>query len=238
MVRASIPHYISKYDFKRSDFIIWLEDCARWVSNKENQSFSSIFVFWKDFLKKHNINLSPVNTIEERKRLFSVLTESKVYSHSLLKWVKFTLGSLDLVSLLEKSNVYPDELDNIKELVEVVMKGNLSGSSIEKFSTIGKPLNQVTLSTRHSSKGLEFEVVILLGMEEGNFPFFLSVKDPQKLAEEHRVFFVCISRARRICYLLRSKKITIHSKQYGSFIRDKEPSMFWNLLYEKYGEEI
>lgn len=235
MERSSIPHYISKYDFKRSDFIIWLEECARWVVSKENQSFSSIFDFWYGILRKNNLEMFQCDTIKERKKLYNVLTKSKVYSHSLLEWIKFVLRELDAMSILEKSSMYPDEIDNIKELVKVIIKGSLSGSNIEKFSSIGKPLNQVTLSTRYSSKGLEFEVVILLGLEEGNFPFFLSVNDPKKLAEEHRVFFVCISRAKRICYLLRSKRLTIHSKKYGTFIKDKEPSIFWNLLYEKYG---
>lgn len=235
MERAKIPHYISKYDFKRSDFIIWLEECAEWVVSKENQSFSSIFDFWYGMLKKHNIEMSPSKTIAERKKLFNVLSKSNVYSHSLLEWIKFVLRDLDVMSILEKSNIYPDEHENIKELVKVILKGNLSGSNIEKFSSIGKPLNQVTLSTRHSSKGLEFEVVILLGMEEGNFPYYLNLNDPKKLAEDHRVFFVCISRAKRICYLLRSKRLTIHSKKYGIFLKDKEPSIFWNLLYEKYG---
>lgn len=55
-------------------------------------------------------------------------------------------------------------------------------------------------------------MVILLGMEEGNFPYYLNVNNKEKLAEEHRVFFVCISRAKSICYLLRSKRITVYSK--------------------------
>ena len=238
MEHASIPYYISKYDFKRSDFIIWLEECARWVSNKENMSFSLLFEFWQTFLKKHDIRISLNDVNKERKKLFNLLTESKMYLHSLIQWIKFLLKRLDVVPILDESDVYPDELENLRELIKVVDKGSLSGSNVEKFASIGKPLNQVTLSTRHSSKGLEFEVVILLGMEEGNFPFFRNMNNPKKLAEEHRVFFVCISRARSKCYLLRSKKITIHSKRYGSFLRDKEPSIFWNLLYGKHGGEI
>lgn len=147
--------------------------------------------------------------------LFVVLNGSKVYTNNLLKWIKYVLKRLNIIPILETSTVYPDELDNIRELVKTIVKGALEGTTVQKFGSIGKPHNQVTISTRHSSKGLEFEVVILLGMEEGNFPYYLSENNTEKLAEEHRVFFVCISRAKRICYLLRSKRITIYSKRYG-----------------------
>ncbi|WP_410492905.1 3'-5' exonuclease [Chryseobacterium sp. 5_R23647] len=46
------------------------------------------------------------------------------------------------------------------------------------------PENQVTITTRHSSKGLEFEAVILLGMEEGNFPHYTHLDNPIALAED------------------------------------------------------
>ncbi|WP_019156817.1 ATP-dependent helicase [Robertmurraya massiliosenegalensis] len=238
MEAESIPYYISKHDYKRTDFIIWLEDSAKWVNDKESQSFTTLFEFWIDFTRKHDKEKRlPKDILKERRMLFEVLNGSKVYTNNLLKWIKYVLKRLNIIPILETSTVYPDELDNIRELVKTIVKGALEGTTVQKFGSIGKPHNQVTISTRHSSKGLEFEVVILLGMEEGNFPYYLSVNNTEKLAEEHRVFFVCISRAKRICYLLRSKRITIYSKRYGrSFTKDKEPSMFWDLLYEKYGE--
>lgn len=108
--------------------------------------------------------------------------------------------------------------------------------TLAQFSKIGKPVNQVTVTTRHSSKGLEFEVVIMLGMEEERFPSYYSINssDPSELEEEHRVFFVCVSRAKRVCYLLRSRYF---KNQYGRKFK-KEPSRFWEMLEIKYGEQI
>ncbi|MGC3340674.1 3'-5' exonuclease [Enterococcus faecalis] len=44
------------------------------------------------------------------------------------------------------------------------------------------------MSTRHSSKGLEFEVVIILGLEDGSFPYYEHEIDGQEYQEDQRVF--------------------------------------------------
>lgn len=59
----------------------------------------------------------------------------------------------------------------------------------------------VTLMTLHSAKGLEFEVVFLLGMEDNLFPHASAMKDPQQLEEERRLCYVGITRAKRRLYL-------------------------------------
>lgn len=62
----------------------------------------------------------------------------------------------------------------------------------------------VTLMTLHTAKGLEFPVVFLTGMEDGIFPHIRSMSDPIELAEERRLAYVGLTRARQRLYVSRS----------------------------------
>ncbi len=69
--------------------------------------------------------------------------------------------------------------------------------------------DSVTLMTLHSAKGLEFPAVFLVGMEEGIFPGYKSIGEPQELEEERRLFYVGITRAKEFLYLTCAKRRTI-----------------------------
>ena len=55
--------------------------------------------------------------------------------------------------------------------------------------------------TLHSSKGLEFPVVCLVGMEQGLFPSYRSLDDPSSLEEERRLCYVGLTRAKEKLFL-------------------------------------
>ena len=60
---------------------------------------------------------------------------------------------------------------------------------------------EVTLMTVHTAKGLEFPVVFLTGLEDGTFPHMRSLADPRELAEERRLAYVALTRARERLYI-------------------------------------
>ena len=63
---------------------------------------------------------------------------------------------------------------------------------------------QVTLMTVHTAKGLEFPVVFVTGMEDGTFPHSRAMSEETELAEERRLAYVALTRARERLYVTRS----------------------------------
>jgi DNA helicase-2/ATP-dependent DNA helicase PcrA len=61
----------------------------------------------------------------------------------------------------------------------------------------------LTVSTIHSAKGLEWDVVFVLGLADGHFPSGYAVEDADAMDEERRLFYVAVTRARKRLYLLR-----------------------------------
>lgn len=79
----------------------------------------------------------------------------------------------------------------------------------------------VTLMTLHAAKGLEFDVVFMVGMEEGLFPHSRSFTSPAELEEERRLCYVGITRAKKKLYLTFAE----NRKTYGG-LSDRIPSRF------------
>ena len=71
----------------------------------------------------------------------------------------------------------------------------------DQDNTDGEDADQVTLMTVHASKGLEFNHVFVVGLEEDLFPSAMSKGSEQEVEEERRLFYVAITRARQNCIL-------------------------------------
>jgi DNA helicase-2/ATP-dependent DNA helicase PcrA len=146
-------------------------------------------------------------------------------------WLQMLISELDLPGTLKDSEQFPNEVENLVTLLAEAEKHHLRGATVERFARLGAPDDEVTLTTRHSAKGLEFEAVVLLGMEEGRFPY-KGLKELE-LQEAQRLCYVCVSRAKKTCVLVRSVYHLVGYKkpQLEAFA----PSRFWVALHQKFG---
>lgn len=89
----------------------------------------------------------------------------------------------------------------MKFLEEMTLSENITVKSAER----DQKEEQITLTTVHGAKGLEWKVVILISANPGDFPNGMAIKE-KKLDEEERLFYVAITRAKDELYIL--KQIT------------------------------
>ncbi|HCZ34599.1 MAG TPA: hypothetical protein DHV26_01575 [Cytophagales bacterium] len=106
-----------------------------------------------------------------------------------------------------------DRMYNVQELLSGISEytDNTEGATLEGFlqevslvTDIDKydtDKNAVTLMTTHSSKGLEFPVVFITGLEDGIFPLSSSMMEQEEMEEERRLFYVAITRAMKKLYM-------------------------------------
>jgi len=94
--------------------------------------------------------------------------------------------------------------------------------------------NRVSLMTLHSSKGLEFPVILITGLEDGLFPLSRTFNMPKELEEERRLFYVGLTRAMEKVYLL----YATNRRKIGIDYNVGFASRFLTEIPEEYMEKI
>ncbi|NJR17515.1 MAG: DNA helicase PcrA [Calothrix sp. CSU_2_0] len=133
-----------------------------------------------------------------------------------------------------------DRIQNIQALYNAVSEFQEENQENEESVTLQKFLEKTSLSsdldnlkegdaavslmTLHASKGLEFPVVFLVGLEQGLFPNYRSMQDPAALEEERRLCYVGITRAQERLFISHARE----RRLYGS----REPAMRSQFLDE------
>lgn len=186
-------------------------------------------------MHRENKYLCETEILRMKKHFLDVLSDSMGEKDNLKEWIHYILRELKIGNLLEKSENMPDEKENLCKLYKEVSGEKYKDYDTKKFAKIGKPENQITITTRHSSKGLEFEVVVMMGMDEEHFPSWAIKSNPDAILEENRICFVCVSRAKRVCILMNSNYYTEWNYYYGrEQTKRYYPSRYIKQLKDKY----
>jgi DNA helicase-2/ATP-dependent DNA helicase PcrA len=127
-----------------------------------------------------------------------------------------------------------DRLQNVQELYNAVLQFEEENDDSTLLTFLGNAslasdldnLNEqqqakVSLMTLHSSKGLEFPVVFLVGLEQGLFPNYRSLDDPKSVEEERRLCYVGITRAKERLFISYARERRLYGNREPA-----SPSLF------------
>ncbi|MCI6457445.1 MAG: DUF3553 domain-containing protein [Clostridium sp.] len=197
------------------------------IEDRASLKEESIYSVLIDIEDNSDISRKARASISEFVDLMSTLRSfTEVYTVSqVIEKVLDVTGYKDEL-LKEKNNEGEDRLENLQELISVALEfeSQSEDKSLETFLT-NIALNaepdseeetedRVSLMTIHSSKGLEFPVVFLAGMEERIFPIaraIQSMKDSD-IVEERRLCYVGITRAKEELFLTLTRKRTLYGR--------------------------
>lgn len=178
--------------------------------------------------------------LEFKKLILELIEDSKTMNLSDLIEDVLVKTGLRREYELDKSIESDTKVENLNEFKSLAV--NFEDNGIYDLSTFLENImlvsdkgqyaeddNNVNIMTLHSAKGLEFNIVFILGMEEGIFPHSRSFESAKELEEERRLCYVGITRAKKKLYLLSARIRTLYGRTSGTiesrFIKEIDPTL-------------
>ncbi len=200
--------------YPRSPFVKWLQKCAAWSLSDPTISevtFEDILEPYTALRCAAGLDEQDAGSLESRKVLYVALTGQEESNLSLAEWLLAIDSRLSLRETLKTSSDHPEMAEDFEKLLGAAQPGgHLKSYSVADFSGDGRMLGKVMLTTLHSSKGRQFDAVILPGLQESVFPRMIwstaqrRYVDPSTttMHEERRLFYVGFTRARKFVFLV------------------------------------
>lgn len=194
-----------------------LEDLTRWANSLELAPFKALERLAVE--KENRPSFFSSRTIGALSYFYELLQKLRKQSQDLRlsELVSFILDETGYKDYIKETVEGEDRLENVLELVTVAQAYDdyapIEGlaqfldevsltSDVDELEE-GKA-DAVTFITLHQSKGLEFPVVFIVGLEEGVLPHVKSFDDPGQMEEERRLFYVGMTRAEKQLYIFRA----------------------------------
>ncbi len=200
--------------YQRTPVISWLEDCASWCAGGwmlGDPKLSALLQGWMRF----NPALSKESeAMACRRDLVRFLFGNRFPDQPLFHW----LSEFVMQGLYDRIKIEPtmaEEAEAVKSLHEASKDGNpMAEYTVANFGGQRGSPDRLNLTTIHSAKGLEYDVVIMMGLEQGRLPYYkVSSREEQ---EARRLFYVAMTRARHEVHLLWSGWYRYRGKRYSN----------------------
>ena len=194
-------------------------DHLLWVSqNRELSLYETINQAISGEENHTGLNLRAIKSLTAFKNIVDQIVAA-VQNEPLIDFIKFVLSCSGYQKhIVNKPDRGQERWENIQELINIAneFQDLNPEQGIEEFlesislmtdtDNLSDEKDKLTLITLHQSKGLEFPVVFIIGMEEGLLPHSRSMEDEQEMEEERRLCYVGMTRAKQILYLVRAFK--------------------------------
>ena len=148
----------------------------------------------------------------ERTGYGAMLREDKERGEERMENLQELRASAEQFSGSDERGQLTDFLENVALVSDV---DGLQGGDDSEIDA-----DAITLITLHQAKGLEYDAVFLVGLEDGMLPHSRSLEDPAQLEEERRLLYVGMTRARKRLYMFRAFQRRFHG-QSGSQIASR-----------------
>ena len=200
---------------KRTRLVEFLTDAAKWCAGGWQTGSVSLSHLIKSWRQLRPSLPTTADTLRARSWLIKSLFASRDPKMLLRSWLS-NLYESTLEDALKNEPNLSDEVEIWEKLYGLTDTGQpWEKMVVENFSNQGRSEEQLNLITLHSSKGLEFNAVIMLGLEDGEFPSRYA-REPEEIAEASRLFYVGVTRALESVNLLYDK----HESPFIANIRE------------------
>ena len=197
--------------YSKTPLIRWLEDCASWCSGGWRTGAPRLNDLVHTWLGFNYAVRSEQELYALKIKLVRFLFAHRTPNVPFNEWLrKFYIAVLSLC--MKQEPLLQDEVENFGKLVKASsQQGVLHGYPVETFAGQAGSSDHLNLITLHSAKGLEFDVVIMMGMDQGRIPSWFA-RTEQAKREARSLFYVGLTRARHEVHMTYSGWMT---NKYG-----------------------
>lgn len=215
--QQGIAAFFRNNDHYRTTLVTaFIEGCSAWATlgrERSNYRLGSLLRQWQSILARQWDRESDVELVE---LLINVVERQDEPADQLVTELK----NLGLANALKRAPLADDVIE-VANMTRALTTGPLRGLSIHDLAERARKIDRVEVTTMTSSKGLEFDIVHMLGIDQNRVPFFTSLNNPEDMKEDRRKFYVSLTRARNEVHIYYSGYV-----EWSKRIDRSGPSMF------------